>query len=55
MEHPDYDQASIQVSANGGGWVTVWNNTTEITDTTWVPMDLDISAQADDQPAVAAQ
>ena len=50
VEGPDYDHAYVRVSTDGYQWVTVWENGSEMADTTWVPMDIDISSLADDQP-----
>lgn len=52
VEMPAYDQASVSVSNNGTDWVTVWQNTSDVGDTSWTPQDLDISAVADNQPTV---
>ncbi len=52
VEQPLYDHAYVRVRANGGAWQTIWENTAEITDANWVDMEFDISAIADDQPAV---
>lgn len=52
VEQPAYDHASVRVSNDGISWTTVWENPTEIADTSWVEMDLDISAIADNQPTV---
>jgi hypothetical protein len=52
VEQPIYDHAYVRASNNGTDWVTIWENTTEITDTSWVEMELDLSAIADDQPEV---
>jgi hypothetical protein len=52
VEQPQYDHAYVRVSNDGVNWTTVWENTAEITDSTWQPMDLDISDVADDQPTV---
>jgi hypothetical protein len=52
VEQPAYDHAYVRVSNNGTSWVTVWQNTTEVTDFSWVEMDLDISAVADNQSTV---
>ncbi len=52
VERPWYDHAYVRVSNDGANWTTVWENTGQITDTFWIPMDLDISAVADDQPTV---
>jgi len=47
VEGPAHDRAAVRVSADGGAWVTVWENETEITDTSWVSMDIDIASVAD--------
>jgi hypothetical protein len=52
VEQPIFDHAYVRASNNGTDWVTVWENTSEITDTSWVEMELDLSAIADDQPEV---
>lgn len=52
VETPAYDHAYVRVSNNGTDWVTVWANTTEVTDSSWTLQEIDISAVADDQPTV---
>jgi len=52
VEQPVYDHAYVRVSNNGTDWVTVWENTAEIADTSWVRQEIDISAVADNQPTV---
>jgi hypothetical protein len=52
VEQPAYDHAYVRVSNNGTTWTTVWENGMEITDASWVEMDLDISAVADNQSTV---
>ena len=52
VEQPAYDHAYVRVSNDGSNWITVWENTAEITDSSWVAMDLDISAVAGDQSTV---
>ncbi|MBU0637438.1 MAG: S8 family serine peptidase [Planctomycetes bacterium] len=52
VEQALYDHAYVRVSNDGTNWATVWENGGEIADTGWVEMDLDISAIADDQPAI---
>ena len=48
-----YDDGAVYKTLNNGtDWTTVWTNTAEVADTSWTPMDLNISAQADDQPTV---
>jgi len=52
VEQPQYDHAYVRVSNNGTTWTTVWQNPSEIADTSWHEMDLDISAVADNKPNV---
>ncbi|MHC5181326.1 MAG: S8 family serine peptidase [Planctomycetota bacterium] len=52
VEQPLYDHAYVQVSNDNTNWTTIWENTTEITDSSWVPQSFDISATADGQPTV---
>jgi C1A family cysteine protease len=52
VEQPPFDHAYVRVSSDGENWVTVWENPTEIADVSWIPMDVDISAVADNQPTV---
>jgi len=52
VEQPAYDHASVRVSNDGSYWTTVWANEAEIADVSWTEMNLNISAVADDQPAV---
>ncbi|MCK4871725.1 MAG: hypothetical protein KAS72_03265 [Phycisphaerales bacterium] len=52
VEQPAYDHAYVRVSNNGSDWTTVWENGSEITDSSWQEIELDISAVADDQPTV---
>ena len=52
VEQPAYDHAYVRVSNNGSNWVTVWQNPSQITDSSWVYQELDISSVADDQPTV---
>ncbi len=52
VEQPQYDHAYVRVSNNGTSWTTVWENSATISDTAWQPMNLDISAVADNKPAV---
>jgi hypothetical protein len=47
-----YDQASVRVSNNGSTWTTIWQSTAQVADTSWQPLDFDISAVADNQPTV---
>ena len=52
VEQPQYDHAYVRASNNGTSFTTVWQNTATIEDTSWHEMDLDISAVADNKPAV---
>ncbi|MHC4855525.1 MAG: M6 family metalloprotease domain-containing protein, partial [Planctomycetota bacterium] len=52
VEDPQYDHAYVQVSNNASSWSTIWQNTAEVTDSSWEPMEYDISAIADNQPTV---
>jgi len=52
VEQPQYDHASVRVSADGSEWTTVWTNGAEIADFAWTEMDLDIGAVADGEPTV---
>jgi murein tripeptide amidase MpaA len=52
VETPTWDHAYVRVSNDGINWVTVWENTGEVTDTQWTLQQFDISAVADDQPTV---
>jgi len=52
VEDPAFDHASVSVSNNGTDWVTLWDNPAEITDSAWVFQTFDISAIADNHPAV---
>jgi len=50
VEQPAYDQSRIRVTDSGGGWNTVWTNAAEITDNSWSMQEIDISADADNNP-----
>jgi hypothetical protein len=52
VEQPSYDHAYVRASNNGTTFTNVWQNTSEVADTSWHQMDLDISAVADNKPAV---
>ncbi|MBD3179040.1 MAG: prepilin-type N-terminal cleavage/methylation domain-containing protein [Candidatus Latescibacteria bacterium] len=55
VEQPAYDQAEIYISTNGhsGPWTRIWQNPNEITDNSWVFMEIDISNWADGESDVA--
>jgi len=46
VEQPIYDHARVQVSVDGGGWVTVWENTETMDGGSWVEEVVDLTAQA---------
>ncbi|MFH0980451.1 MAG: M14 family metallopeptidase [Planctomycetota bacterium] len=51
----DYDQATVEVSSNGVSWTVLWRAADTggaVADTSWQLQALDISALADDRPAV---
>ncbi|NLF29330.1 MAG: hypothetical protein GX591_00415 [Planctomycetes bacterium] len=52
VEQPTYDRASVRVSRDGLTWTTIWQNQSQIADTSWQYQEFDISAVADGQPAV---
>ena len=52
VEQPQYDHAYIRISTDGVAWTTVWENGGEITDNAWTPVEIDISAIADNQSTV---
>jgi hypothetical protein len=57
LDEPMYTPASVEVSINGQDWYPVWQYnasipTDKITDSTWVPIEYDISQYADNQSTV---
>jgi len=52
VEQPSYDHAYLRVSNNGSTWTTLWQNTEEITDSSWSQFTYDISTIADGQATV---
>lgn len=52
VEDPSSDHTYVRVSNNGVDWTTVWENSGEVADTSWVEMELDIAAVADNQSTV---
>jgi hypothetical protein len=52
VEGKAYDRAFVRASTDGMHWTNVWANDGLTLDYAWTPMDIDISAVADDQPAV---
>jgi hypothetical protein len=47
VEQPIYDHAYIRVSNDGSNWVTIFENTAEITDNSWVEQTFNVSQWAD--------
>ncbi|MEW5924123.1 MAG: M28 family peptidase [Candidatus Zixiibacteriota bacterium] len=52
VEQPLYDHAYIRLSTNGTAWTTIWTNSEEVADNSWMTMEYDISSLADNQPVV---
>ncbi len=52
VETPTYDHAYVRVSNDGSSWTTVWQNTSEVTDSGWSLQEFDISSVADGQSTV---
>ncbi|MBA3045765.1 MAG: hypothetical protein FP824_06085, partial [Euryarchaeota archaeon] len=53
VESPSYDHSNIEASRNPAGpWTQIWTNGATISDTSWSSVSYDISAVADNQPAV---
>jgi hypothetical protein len=53
VESSQFDHATVEVSNDGSNWTEVWSNpATSISDSSWQPMSLDISAVADGEPTV---
>jgi len=52
VEEAAYDHASLSVSNNGVNFNTIWNNIFEVTDTSWMHVEYDISDLADGQSHV---
>jgi V8-like Glu-specific endopeptidase len=52
VEQPTYDHARLRISTNGSTWTTIWENGSEITDSSWTQVEYDISAIADGQATV---
>jgi hypothetical protein len=53
VEGSGYDHASVQVSANGSSWTTVWQNgSTTISESSWTLRSYDISTVADGSSTV---
>lgn len=52
VQGPIYDHAYIEISNDGTAWNSIWENSAEITDSTWKLQDFDVSAFADNQATV---
>ncbi|MGD8452607.1 MAG: C25 family cysteine peptidase [Phycisphaerae bacterium] len=53
IDYQPYAEATVELSVDGADWVELWvNGSTEIEETAWSPQTYDISAWADNQPAV---
>ncbi len=52
VEQPVYDHAYLRVSNDGTSWTTIWENTSEVTDSVWTYQEYDISAVADGEETV---
>lgn len=52
VEQPLYDHAYLRASNDGTNWTTIWENGSEITESSWSQQEYDISAVADGQPSV---
>jgi hypothetical protein len=46
VESPTFDHARLQVSVNGGAFVTIWENTERIDGGSWVEQVFDLTSQA---------
>ncbi|RLE36102.1 MAG: hypothetical protein DRJ61_01635, partial [Acidobacteria bacterium] len=52
VEQPSYDHAYLRVSSDGVNWSDAWQNTSEVTDSSWTQVEYDISDVADGQSTV---
>jgi len=52
VETPTYDHAYLRVSNDGSSWTTIWENSSEVTDSSWSQVEYDISGEADGQSSV---
>ena len=52
VERSQYDHAYVRVSNNGSSWTTIWENGEEVTDSSWLLQEFDISGVADNQSTV---
>ena len=47
VETSTYDHAYFRVSSDGSTWTTMWENSGEITDTSWNEVEFDVSSVTD--------
>ena len=52
VEEPSYDHAYIEVSSDKSSWNRIWENTQEITDSSWQLQMFNVSSVANGQPTV---
>jgi hypothetical protein len=53
VERSPFDNATVEVSADGSNWTPLWANpTSTVSDSSWSPMSLNISAVADGESTV---
>ena len=52
VESPTFDHAYVRVSNDGENWETVWENGSELTDSSWSEQTFDIASVADNQATV---
>ncbi len=52
VEQPSYDHAYLRVSTDGANWSNVWQNTSEVTDSSWTQVEYNISDVASGQTTV---
>ena len=52
VESPSYDHAYVRVSNDGNSWITVWENQSSVTDSSWSLQEFNISSVADGRPTM---
>ena len=52
VETATFDHAYVRVSSNGIDWTTVWENSDNLYDGAWIPVRIDITALAANQPTL---
>jgi hypothetical protein len=51
VETPTYDHARVQISVDGGvSWSTIWENDTEVTESSWSEQTIDLTSVAAGRP-----